>query len=91
MKAVVSGASGFLGSKLVLELANRGFDQVCGLVFEKDILERLQEEHADDSRLSFAASDDWAGTKAALNDADVLIHCAFPRAQSAEYLAVSCQ
>lgn len=87
MKAVVSGASGFLGSSLVPELANRGFDQVFGLILEKDILAKKQDEYADDDSISFVASDDWDGTRVALKDADVLIHCAFPRAQAAEYLA----
>lgn len=87
MKAVVSGASGFLGSKLVLELANRGFGRVCGLVFERDILASRLEEFADNPSLSFVASDDWEGTREALEGADVLIHCAFPRAQAASYLA----
>ena len=87
MKAVVSGASGYLGSKLVLELANRGFDQVYGLIFEPEILARRLEEYADIPCFAFVASDDWEGTKEALADADVLIHCAFPRAQAAEYLA----
>ena len=87
MKAVVSGASGFLGSNLVLELANRGFGQVCGLVFERDILEKRIMEYAGIPCFSFVASDDCEGTREALSGADVLIHCAFPRAQAASFLA----
>lgn len=87
MKAVVSGASGYLGSKLVLELANRGFDHVCGLILEPEILALRLEEYADILCFSFVSSVDWEATKEALEDADVLIHCAFPRAQAAAHLA----
>lgn len=87
MRAVVSGASGYLGSRLVSALAGLEDARVTGLVLEPDILAARIAEHEGDARLSFVASDDWDGTRAALRDADVLIHCAFPRAQAASFMA----
>ena len=87
MKVVVSGASGFLGGQLIERLASDGVDRVVGLVFEPQILAALTEAHRDNDRFQFVGSSDAEGSCQALAGADVLVHCAFPRASGAALLA----
>ena len=79
-KVVLTGAGGFLGSHLLVELVGRG-TEVCAVSSKStaQLLSSAGSEGADLSLLKVIGHDDWNGLAAEISDADVLVNCAFPR------------
>ena len=80
-KIVLTGAGGFLGSHLLVELIGRGV-KVCA-VSSKSPAQLLSAwggvESVDQSSVKVINRDDWNSIASEIENADVLVNCAFPR------------